>query len=86
MENANWHGDSEYHRTLNGFALIAEREKYGLNQWQLARECGWSPQFQSRLEGAKKAEVHISIIKKIEEVFKKFTIIYDRNSLQAKQL
>lgn len=41
---------SDFHRRINGTQLTIEREKRGLNQFQLATECGWSQPYQSQLE------------------------------------
>ena len=56
---------SQYHRSINGIQLAMAREKVGLSQAAFAQKCGWSQQFQSRIEAPGMHEVSISIAETI---------------------
>jgi len=61
-------GPSKYHRTLNGVELLKAREDMGLSQAQFADMCGWSHQYQSRLEVPEEHEISKDNAERIEKV------------------
>lgn len=81
MESEKLISDSMYHRTLNGMELCRRREAIGLTQFQFAKECGWSKQYQARLEVPELHEVQTETAEKIEGVFSQFSVIKKVNQI-----
>ena len=56
---------SKYHRAVKGTELVKCREDMGLTQTEFAEKCGWSQQFQSRIERPGEHEITIDMAEKI---------------------
>ena len=63
---------STEHKTIDGFALSIERAKIGLSQAAFADECGYSQQYQQRLESSGLHEITLDTAEKILAVLKEY--------------
>lgn len=61
---------SNMHRSIDGIQLARYRERMNLSQQQFANRCGWSQQFQSKLECPGRHEVNIDVVRQILFVLK----------------
>jgi len=61
-------GPSKYHRTLDGVELTKARERLKLSQEEFADKCGWTHQYQSRLEVPEMHEISAENAEKILEL------------------
>lgn len=63
------------HRSINGLRLISEREKRGLEAYQVAKECGWTPQYQCQLEAPGKRDIPTKNANRIIQALSQFSEI-----------
>jgi hypothetical protein len=64
---------SRYHRSVNSAKLTVIRQQMKLSQEEFARLCGWSQQFQCRLEGPGEHEISVTMAQTIQETLIKIS-------------
>ena len=66
---------SSAHKELDGVALAKARERRGLTAYQFSLECGWTPQYQSKLEFPGRKEVPVDTAQTLLNILDKFSVI-----------
>ena len=59
---------SRFHFVIDGTALVKAREKRGMTQAEFAEKCGWTQQFQSKLEQPTEHEISREAGQSLERV------------------